>query len=216
MTPPAETRLLLLRHAETSAPLLFHGAESDVGLGDESHRQAARAAAFLAAYRPAAVYSSAMRRARETALPIALACGHVAPISVPELHERRMGPLSGVPIETHRHLSVADRLRWQAGDLDAAHEGTESYNQIRERVLGPITKLTAAHPDQTIVVVAHGMVIRVLLTTLLDGYGLDQFDRIPIRHVAVNDLRFDPSSASWRAEGLDLESPSRALNPPDT
>ena len=32
-TPP--TRILLLRHAEIAAPDLFHGAESDIGLGLE-------------------------------------------------------------------------------------------------------------------------------------------------------------------------------------
>src|SRR5215218_2798151 len=73
----SETRVLLLRHAETSAPDRFHGAESDIGLGPTGQLQAEAAAQALRALRPDALYCSAMRRARETAEPIARACGLV-------------------------------------------------------------------------------------------------------------------------------------------
>ena len=43
-----ETRVLLLRHAETATPDRFHGAESDVGLGARGLRQAALVAQHLA------------------------------------------------------------------------------------------------------------------------------------------------------------------------
>ncbi len=57
-----ETRILLLRHAETSAPERFHGAESDIGLGERGRRQAVAVAEALAAERPDALYCSGMRR----------------------------------------------------------------------------------------------------------------------------------------------------------
>src|SRR5690606_32259299 len=96
--PLEETRVLLLRHAETSAPDRFHGAESDIGLGDRGFRQAEAVAAWLAREGPTAVYSSAMRRALQTARPIAAATGAELCIE-PDLHERRMGPLSGLTRE---------------------------------------------------------------------------------------------------------------------
>src|SRR5207248_7196830 len=84
------TRVLLLRHAETAAPHLFHGAESDVGLSERGHWEAAAIAPILAQEKPVAVISSAMRRAVETAEPIARACG--VPLSIEAgLHERRIG-----------------------------------------------------------------------------------------------------------------------------
>src|SRR5262245_674920 len=89
-----ETRVLLLRHAETAEPGRFHGAESDVGLGAWGHRQAELVAAELARLNPSALYCSAMRRARETAEPIARA-GGLEPQVIESLHERKMGPLSG-------------------------------------------------------------------------------------------------------------------------
>src|SRR5436309_841155 len=86
------TRVYLLRHAETANPAVFHGAESDVGLSERGHRQAEAIARYFAALGPDVVVSSAMRRARDTAQPIAAACG--LPLIVePELHERRVGVL---------------------------------------------------------------------------------------------------------------------------
>src|SRR3954452_10419445 len=89
-----ETRVLLLRHAETAAPDRFHGAESDIGLGERGREQAEEVARTLAGLRPDALYCSAMRRAVETAGRIGRACGLV-PQRIASLHERRMGPLSG-------------------------------------------------------------------------------------------------------------------------
>src|SRR4051812_13317991 len=60
---PTMTRVFLLRHAESADPTVFHGAESDVGLSERGERQAHAVAAVLAAHRPTAVVSSAMRRA---------------------------------------------------------------------------------------------------------------------------------------------------------
>ena len=91
-----ETRILLLRHAETAAPDLFHGAESDVGLGPNGFFQAKRLGERIAKIGVNAVYSSGMRRAEETARVIADACGIKDLKTCPDLHERIMGPLSGM------------------------------------------------------------------------------------------------------------------------
>ncbi len=118
----AAARVLLLRHAETAAPGQFHGAESDVGLGPRGFEQAEAAAPAIARHRPAAVYSSAMLRARQTAGPIARACG-LEVVAVPALHERRMGPLSGLPMAEGWDAYTAAMAAWKAGDLDAATRG---------------------------------------------------------------------------------------------
>jgi len=196
------TRVLLLRHAETAEPGRFHGAESDVGLGAWGHRQAELVAAELARLNPSALYCSAMRRARETAEPIARACG-LEPQVVESLHERKMGPLSGVLREAGLAAYEEAKTRWRAGELAYTHEGGESYLDIRDRVVPPFRGLVDRHPGETVVVVAHGVVIRVLLTTLLEGYGPEDFDRIGIVNCGVNDLRWD--GRRWRAEALNQE-----------
>jgi broad specificity phosphatase PhoE len=196
---PDETRVLLLRHAETAEPARFHGAESDVGLGAQGRVQAEEVARRLAEEHPAAVYSSAMRRARETAEAIAAACGREVRI-VAALHERRMGPLSGTIRAETWPLYVRAKERWMAGDLDYTHEGGESYAQIRSRVVPALRALGRRHAGETIVIVAHGVVNRVLLTSVLEEIGPERFDWIAIGYTAVNDLRF--ARGRWRAVEL--------------
>lgn len=195
----SETRLLLLRHAETSAPDRFHGAESDIDLGERGLRQATAIAEILAAERAAAVYSSGMKRAVATAEPIAARCGRQLVIE-PELHERRMGPLSGTSREQGLAAYTEAKRRWMAGDVDYSHPGGESYAQIERRVMPILTRVARAHAGQTVIVVAHGVVIRVALATLLDDHGPAAFERFAIDNVAINDLRFD--GTRWRAEAL--------------
>lgn len=194
------TRVLLLRHAETAAPDCYHGAESDIGLGPRGRRQSARVARVIAARTPDAIYSSAMRRARETAAAIAAVCRRELQI-IPELHERRMGRLSGALRADGWPTYDQTKSRWALGDLDATHEGAESFAAIRDRVVPALTGLVPENRGRTVVVVAHGVVIRVLLTTLLEGFGPGDFDRIGIGFTAIHDLVCEGSR--WRALGLD-------------
>lgn len=203
-----QTCVLLARHAETAAPDRFHGAESDIGLSEAGSRQAELLGEFLKPRTPTAVYSSAMRRAVDTALPIARACSLV-PVPIAALHERRIGPLSGLSREEGWATYAASKTRWIAGDLDHTHEGGESYMDVRRRVIPVLQALAARHANETIIVVAHGVVIRVALTTLLAGSHPSEFDRFAIDFASVNDLRFD--GEIWTAHGLNqLVAPSPA------
>lgn len=202
---PRPTRVLLLRHAETAAPDRFHGAESDVPLGEVGVRQAFQAARSLALQSPTAVYGSALLRSRQTADAIARACGLETRIE-PDLHERRMGPVSGQPVSDHRDQIQQTWARWEAGDLDATHQEAESYAQIRDRVAPILRRIGEGHPGETVVVVGHGMVIRVLITSCVQGFTARDLGRIAMRNVAVNDLR--GARGVWTAHALDLDAES--------
>jgi broad specificity phosphatase PhoE len=194
-----ETRILLLRHAETSAPDRLHGAESDIGLGPRGLQQADAVAAWLGTQRPDALVSSAMSRALQTARPIAGVCGLEIDI-VPELHERKMGRYSGMSREEAMPMHRETMRRWMAGESDYALEGCESYVAMRTRVLPVFEKIATRGAARTTIIVAHGMVIRILLTSILDDFGPSNLDRIRIENVAVNDLRRD--GKGWRAMAL--------------
>jgi broad specificity phosphatase PhoE len=193
------TRILLARHAETSAPDRFHGAESDIGLSDWGVRQAEQLGQALKDRAdPKALYCSALRRAVETAIPVGRACG-LEPIVIEALHERRIGPLSGASREDGWAVYAESKARWIAGELDFTHPGGESYADIRRRVLPVFQDLAARHCGDTIIVVAHGVVIRVALTSLLPGFTPADFDRIAIDFASINDLWFDGTGWSARA-----------------
>jgi probable phosphoglycerate mutase len=146
-----------------------------------------------------ALYSSAMRRAVATAEPIGRAC-NLVPIIRPGLHERRLGPLSGVSREEGWSIYAESKSRWIDGDLEYSHPGGESYADIRRRVIPILENIIAGHPGETMIIVAHGVVIRVILTSLLAGYQPGDFDRIAIDFASINDLWFD--GATWTAREL--------------
>jgi probable phosphoglycerate mutase len=205
------TRILLARHAETASPDRFHGAESDIGLSDWGREQAEHLGRGLAEAGPSALYCSAMRRAVDTSAPIGRACG-LEPIVIPALHERRIGPLSGVSREEGWATYAEIKVRWIAGELEATHPGGESFADIRRRVCPILEELAARHRGQTIVVVAHGVVIRVALASLVAGLAPSDFDRIAIDFASVNDLWFD--GRTWTARALNqvvAPSPSRPV-----
>lgn len=190
----------LVRHAETAAPTLFHGAESDIELGEHGHRQAAAAIDWFTALKPTAIVSSRMQRATQTAAPIAAALG-LPHLFEPELHERRVGPLTRKPREEADAIWDETIRYWLSGDTAYSFPGMESFDELRARVVPAFTRVVSAHPGGRVVVVCHGVVCKVLLLTLLRGYGPANWitiGRIP--NLAVSELV--PESEMWAARQL--------------
>jgi len=194
------TQVWLLRHGETAEPYVFHGAESDVGLSERGQRRADALAPILAAHRPDVVVSSGMRRAILTATPIATACDRPLRIE-PALHERRVGILSGTPTVPEGPLWKETVARWEAGDLEFATEGAESLADVQRRVIPAWDRLTAEYGDRKLIVVAHGVVIRALLLTILPEWSPTDWRKFPsVLNLAISELAGD--GAGWRANRL--------------
>jgi probable phosphoglycerate mutase len=205
------TRLFLLRHAQTADTSKFHGSESDIGLSDWGHEQARRLATQFSAIPVDAIYSSAMRRAVDTATPIAQALG-LTLTQVPELHERSMGKLAGAPREDFRHVFTDAMIAWIAGDLEYSHPTGESYAAMRSRGVPALTRLLDRHDGQTVAVVAHGMLIRVLISSLVPEWPVSRIADIKIDNCAVNELHWD---GSMLIPVRMFELPEQLKNPPD-
>jgi probable phosphoglycerate mutase len=182
MADQSLTRVLLLRHAETAAPHLFHGAESDIGLSERGRKEAEAIGPILAAERPVVVVSSAMRRAVETAEPIARSCG-VELLIEPHLHERRIGKLCGLHYDDQDGPWAETLRRWQAGETGFATEGAESFDAVRDRVMPTWLQLAERFAGRTCVVVAHGAVIKILLLSI--DFGLTSWDSFAYPNLSV-------------------------------
>jgi probable phosphoglycerate mutase len=185
-----------MRHGESADPTVFHGAESDIDLGDRGRRQAMAAAEVLAPFRPAAVVSSAMRRAVATAEPIAAACG--LPLRLePDLHERRVGALSGQSFAASEGVWAATLARWIAGEPGFAPPGAESFVDLRARLLPVWHRLADEFAGRSLVVVAHGVVCKALIVSLVSGLSLADWKRLgPVPNVGVTELT--GGSGGWR------------------
>ncbi len=191
------TRVWLLRHAESADPTVFHGAESDVDLSPRGERQAAAVAGYLAGHQPDLVVSSAMRRAQRTAAAIARQAGIPHQIE-PDLHERRVSSLSRTPIDDPRGIWPDTLRRWINGEIDYAHPGAESFTAIRDRVLPAWDRLITQHSSQAIVVVAHGIVCKVLVLSLVNGWTVANWHEVgKVANTAICEL--EQTAIGWRA-----------------
>jgi len=185
------THVFLLRHAETAVPNVFHGYESDIGLSERGMRQAAAIAAVLAEENPEIVISSAMVRARITAETIAKTCSVPHEIET-QLHERKVGILSGQPFADNPIWTETSR-RWSTGETAYAHAGSESLDELKTRLVPAWERVTARHAGRRVVVVAHGIVCKVLLSSLIPGVRWASLGSV--RNVAVHELQ--KADAEW-------------------
>jgi 2,3-bisphosphoglycerate-dependent phosphoglycerate mutase len=191
-----ETRVFLIRHAETARPDVFHGWESDADLGPRGFRQAAALAPVVAELKPDVVVSSGMLRARRTADAIAGACR--LPVQIePLLHERRIGAMQGTPIVGHLGVWPDTLARWVAGETSYAPAGMESFDQIRDRVVPVWDRITRENQGKSIVVVAHGIVLRVLMVSVVEGYNPADWPRLGrIANASISEVV--GSGRTWR------------------
>jgi 2,3-bisphosphoglycerate-dependent phosphoglycerate mutase len=198
------TTLWLTRHAESAQPTVFHGAESNIGLSPLGHRQAAAAAEWFRTLGPTAVVSSDMIRARETAAPIVAACGVPHHIE-PDLHERRVGDLSGTSFSSESGPWHDTIHRWMAGEVTYTTPGAESFEELSNRLIPAVERIANQFRGERVVVVAHGVVCKVLLLTLLADRGVAKWQSLgKVANVSVSELRFD--GTAWSA-GTVLEVP---------
>ncbi|MEM9564053.1 MAG: histidine phosphatase family protein [Actinomycetota bacterium] len=141
------TELILVRHGDPSA-----GGVEDPGLSDTGHRQAAATAEQLVAEPLVALYTSPLRRATESAEPLAAAVG-----LEPVVDERIAEFDHGQVYYSEKHAAEMD-----AGTAMAKLAAMRSP-EFRERVLAGFGAIEAAHPDGMVAAVCHGGVISILV-----------------------------------------------------
>lgn len=155
--------LLLIRHA---LPVRVEGADgpADPVLADLGRRQADALAAWLADEPLHAVYTSPLRRAVETAAPLAERHG-LDPVVDDDLAEYDRDATDYVPIE---ELKAEGDPRWQAM-VDGVLVGAEHLDPRAwlDGVVTAVERIVTAHPGQAVAVVAHGGVVNAYLAHVL-------------------------------------------------
>jgi broad specificity phosphatase PhoE len=153
------TTLLLVRHGETdwNRDGRWQG-HSDTHLNQVGREQAAQVAEELDDID--VVYSSDLARARETTAIIAERLG--LDVQVDErLRERGFGAWEGkTSVEIEGEFGDA-HARWLAGE-GAGADDAEAFADFAARIHGFLEDVLARHPDETVLVVAHGGSIRVI------------------------------------------------------
>jgi probable phosphoglycerate mutase len=167
LTFDAATRVLAVRHGETAwnVDARIQG-QLDVPLNETGRWQAARLARALEDEPIAAIYSSDLARAHETALALARVA-RVPVIDEPGLRERGFGRFEGLTFAEIESRWPEEALRWRRREIDFGPGGGETLRTFHERCTATAARIAAAHAGQTIALVAHGGVMDCLYRAAL-------------------------------------------------
>ena len=184
------TKGIFIRHGQTEWNVTgrYQG-QSDVQLTAEGRRQAEQLAADFPVDTVDAVYASDLQRAMVTAETIAQKLG--LPVQAePAFREVSFGKWEGL---TYQQI-VAE---WEEGMTNFFQHpdileipGGETFPAVQKRATDKLQELVKKHDGQTIVVVAHGAVLRTMLTAALH-MPLQYLWSIRQFNTAVNIVRYD-------------------------
>ena len=152
-------KLIMVRHGESEGNAIRRFTTSgEAKITDLGRRQALEAAQRIKQmFQPILVIASTFARARETGLIIA------AEVSIPieyeaEFREMSLGDLAGKPYESIANDPTFDPKRswtWRAPN-------GESHEDVLKRVAPVLDRVAAKYPDDEIVIVSHGGVMRAV------------------------------------------------------
>jgi probable phosphomutase (TIGR03848 family) len=205
------TTILLVRHGQNDwvQKNRLAGWTPGVHLNETGRQQAEAAAARLAHLPIKAIYSSPLERCQETA--VAIAAPHQLPVvAVTAVGEVRYGDWEGAKIK-----KLAKDPRWTAVQHYPSRfrfPNGESLAEVQARGVAALEELAARHPDETIVVVSHADLIKLVAAYYL-GAHMDLFQRLIISPASVTVLTLHESGV-MRLVRLNDDGPLTAPEPP--
>jgi alpha-ribazole phosphatase/probable phosphoglycerate mutase len=183
-----KTTMYLLRHGATEAnlakPAKLLGRKLNPPLAPIGVRQAELTRDFLAARCIERFYSSPMLRAFQTAAIVATPHG-IAPEPLEELTECDLGKWEGLDWPTIREQDPEGYEHFMAHPADHGYPGGESFGDVFKRASVALDKLLELHEGQAILVVAHHVVNRTYLASLL-GLTPDQGRRVVLETCGIS------------------------------
>jgi broad specificity phosphatase PhoE len=185
------TRLFLLRHGEVESR--YHrvfGGRIDMELSPFGHEQAQALADYLQRIPFHAIYASPMKRVQQTLAQL-IEDQNKLPIILDGLREVDFGVWTGLSWEQVKEQFNTSAFEW----LDQLEQGlileAESIALFRDRVASSLQRILADCPGQTVAVVCHGGVIRMLLSILLD-LPLTKMARFDIEYASLTVVDYLP------------------------
>ncbi len=169
----------------------------EVPLNEQGRVQVQRLAQFVRPLGFKAIYSSDLRRAKDTADIIAAACG-LQPRYDPRLRERHMGEWQGLTLSEIQSWYPDSYARMQADPNGFQIPGGESRKQVTERVRAAFEDIIL-RGGEIIGIISHATALRLLLADLVpdcDPYTIN------FRNMSVTTLVHEEGNV-WSLSQLD-------------
>lgn len=181
------TRLLIVRHGETSASRdnVCCGT-TELPLTELGVLQARALAERLRHEHIDAIFCSPQERARQTAIPTASQCNLPLQTRL-ALREMDYGRWENVPRSQLKQHYPAELAAWDRGSWMISPPGGETQQAVLARAVPCLTDLLFNHSGQTLLLVSHKTVIRLLVGHLLD-MSLSVSRRLHVDNASLTEL----------------------------
>ena len=200
-------QIIFLRHgqAKNNTERVLAGRTEGIPLTDTGIKQVEHTAQLLEDMNISAIYSSPIQRAKHTAEIV----GNHNSIDVTiddRLIELDMGKFTGMPYDEiiNSHGNVF--MKFYNGELEIAHNGVETFTEVKKRILGIVNDVIEKHKDENIVLVTHMDPIKAMLSMIIDMSPTNLFELI-IANASLNIFR--ESDQKFSLSGLNIMHPSR-------
>jgi alpha-ribazole phosphatase len=179
------TKIYLIRHGETAdGEERRYNGHRDVPLSDRGIDQIMRISGFLRNAGLQAVYTSDLNRALKSAEIIGRAHG-VRPVIEEGLKEYSFGEWEGMTFSEIEKIYPDAFSAWAANPVKFSPVGGESTEDVRKRAVRAFETIITRHQGETIALVTHGGINRIILCELL-GMPLENLFRIEQNFAAIN------------------------------
>ncbi len=186
------TKVYLIRHGETEgADARRYKGHIDVPLSENGIEQVRRLSEYISTGAGArravplqAIYCSGLSRAQKSAEIIAEPFG-LKPVVVEDLKERSFGVWEGMSFDEIKEQYPDAFTAWAENPLKFSPMEGESTLDVKDRALRVFNEITEKHNGDSIAIVAHGGINRVILCELL-GIPLENIFRIEQDFSALN------------------------------
>jgi probable phosphoglycerate mutase len=161
--------IIFLRHgqAKNNTERILAGRTKGVSLTDEGVNQAQKIAKFLKPMNISHIYSSPIERAHNTAKIVAE--HNSTEITIDDrLIELDMGKFTGMKYDAifSSHGNVF--MKFYSGSTEIAHNGVETFEEVKGRVKKIVEHVIENHKDENIVLVTHMDPIKAMISSVLE------------------------------------------------
>lgn len=202
--------IIFLRHgqAKNNTERILAGRTPGVPLTEEGVEQSEKAAKFLEEMNISAIYSSPIERAKNTAEIV----GKHISIDVKiddRLIELDMGKFTGKPYDEifSSHGNVF--MKFYRGELEIAHNGVETFEQVKKRIRDMVDHVIDNHPDENVVLVTHMDPIKAMLSTVV-SFSPENLYELIIPNASLNIFR--EYKRKFSISGINVMHPTRFNN----
>ncbi len=161
--------IIFLRHGQAKNNLerVLAGRTDGVSLTDKGIKQAQSIAKFVKPMKISTIYSSPIERATKTA-EIVAKHNKIDYTTDERLIELDMGKFTGQRYDEvfEKHGNVF--LKFYEGQIEIAHNGVETFTEVKKRVLSMVDHVLKEHRDENVVLVTHMDPIKSMLAAVMD------------------------------------------------